>query len=113
MDRAFPNPRADEIGMLTGCLDWQRATVRLKAEGLNDHDAYRELLATSPKMTIAGVVSHLRWTEWDGSRGVSPRSLVQHWCRRLTNPVGMRWTGRHSNGLSVTMSSSAICRARS
>lgn len=50
--------------MLAGWLDWQRATVPRKVLGLDDGDAYRALIATSPKMTVAGVLSHLRWTEW-------------------------------------------------
>ncbi len=49
--------------MLTGWLDWQRATVRLKCAGLSDVDARRAPLPSSPVMTIAGVVSHLRWVE--------------------------------------------------
>ena len=49
--------------MLTGWLDWQRATVRMKCEGLAEADAHRAPLPSSPLMTIAGLVSHLRWTE--------------------------------------------------
>lgn len=50
--------------MLTGWLDWQRATVRVKCEGLSETDARRAPLPSSPLMTIAGVVSHLRWVEY-------------------------------------------------
>jgi uncharacterized damage-inducible protein DinB len=50
--------------MLTGWLDWQRATVRLKCDGLSETDARRALLPSSPLMTVAGVVSHLRWVEY-------------------------------------------------
>jgi len=49
--------------MLCGWLDWQRATVRIKCEGVSDDDAQRALLPSSPAMTIAGLVSHLRWVE--------------------------------------------------
>jgi uncharacterized damage-inducible protein DinB len=49
--------------MLTGWLDWQRATVAMKCEGVSDADARRALLPSSPVMTIAGVVSHMRWVE--------------------------------------------------
>lgn len=41
----------------------QRAIVHYKCEGLSDEDAHRPLLPSSPLMTMAGVVSHLRWTE--------------------------------------------------
>jgi len=49
--------------MLNGFLDWHRATVRVKCDGLSDVDAHRVSLPTSPLMTIAGMVSHLRWVE--------------------------------------------------
>jgi uncharacterized damage-inducible protein DinB len=49
--------------MLTGWLDWQRATVAMKCEGVSEADARRALLPSSPVMTIAAVVSHLRWVE--------------------------------------------------
>lgn len=64
MDRVFPKPDAADRDMLTGWLEWQRATVPRKAAGLDDAEAYRSLIKTSPQMTVAGVVSHLRWTEW-------------------------------------------------
>jgi uncharacterized damage-inducible protein DinB len=63
MERAFPDPAGDERAVLTGWLDWGRATVRRKVEGLSDGDGYRALIPTSPRMTVAGVVSHLRHTE--------------------------------------------------
>ncbi|GAB3434083.1 DinB family protein [Flindersiella endophytica] len=49
--------------MLTGWLDWQRTTVRLKCEGLSPAGAGQAPLPSSPLTTIAGVVSHLRWVE--------------------------------------------------
>jgi uncharacterized damage-inducible protein DinB len=61
--RQRPPGDADERAMLCGWLDWQRATVRLKCTGVSDDDAQRALLPTSPTMTIAGLVSHLRWVE--------------------------------------------------
>jgi uncharacterized damage-inducible protein DinB len=59
-----PAGDADEKDMLTGWLDWQRATVRRKCDGLSETDAGRALLPSSPLMSIAGVVSHLRWVEY-------------------------------------------------
>lgn len=41
----------------------QRAIIHWKCEGLSDADAHRAVLPASPLMTMAGVVSHLRWTE--------------------------------------------------
>ncbi|GGQ07496.1 DinB family protein [Streptosporangium pseudovulgare] len=63
----FPRVRppfvADERTQLVGWLDMQRALVRWKCEGLSEEDAYRPVLPASPLMTVAGLVSHMRWTE--------------------------------------------------
>jgi uncharacterized damage-inducible protein DinB len=61
--RARPPFVADERTQLVGWLDLQRAIVHLKCDGLSEADAHRAVLPTSPLMTIAGIVSHLRWTE--------------------------------------------------
>jgi len=53
----------DERSTLSVMLDYTRATVRAKCEGLSDPDARVAPLATSPLTTIAGLVSHLRWVE--------------------------------------------------
>lgn len=65
MAPAHPRPPfvADERTQLVGWLDLQRALVRWKCEGLSEADAHRAVLPSSPLMTMAGVVSHLRWTE--------------------------------------------------
>ena len=54
---------ADERTQLVGWLDLQRAIIQMKCEGLSEADAYRSVLPASPLMTMAGVVSHLRWVE--------------------------------------------------
>ncbi|MBL7254031.1 DinB family protein [Paractinoplanes lichenicola] len=54
----------DERGTLTAMLDYARATVRAKCEGLSEDDARRAPLPTSPLTTIAGLVSHVRWVEY-------------------------------------------------
>jgi uncharacterized damage-inducible protein DinB len=59
-----PPLTADERAQLTGWLDLQRSFVRMKCEGLSEEDAHRGLLPTSPLMTVAGVVAHLRWVEY-------------------------------------------------
>ena len=61
--RTRPPFTTDERTQLVGWLDLQRALVPWKCEGLTDADAHRPLLATSPLMTVAGIVSHLRWAE--------------------------------------------------
>ncbi|MFB9659637.1 DinB family protein [Glycomyces mayteni] len=52
----------DERTALYERLRWQRQTVRKKAEGLAEPEAHRSYLP-SPLMTVAGLVSHLRWNE--------------------------------------------------
>jgi hypothetical protein len=59
-----PPLTADERTQLTGWLDLQRSFVRMKCEGLSEEDAHRKLLPTSPLMTMAGLVAHLRWNEY-------------------------------------------------
>jgi uncharacterized damage-inducible protein DinB len=55
--------RGDGRTQLLGWFDLQRALVPWKCAGLAAEDAHRSVLPTSPLMTAAGLVSHLRWTE--------------------------------------------------
>ncbi|MBO0811584.1 MAG: DinB family protein [Microlunatus sp.] len=57
--RQAPVPRPDDREALTQWLDWQRATVRPKCEGLAEADARRSLIGTSPALTVHGIVVHL------------------------------------------------------
>lgn len=61
--RVRPPYEADERSQLTGWLEMQRAVVHWKCEGVSEEDAHRPLLPSSPLMTMAGLVSHLRWVE--------------------------------------------------
>ncbi|MEV0151712.1 MULTISPECIES: DinB family protein [unclassified Nonomuraea] len=63
-ERLRPPFVADERTQLVGWLDMQRAIVHWKCEGLSEQDAHRPVLPGSPLMTMAGVVSHLRWVEY-------------------------------------------------
>ncbi len=63
MERIDEPYAADERTMLIAWLDRHRATVFTKTEGLAEDLAHRPLLASSPLMTIAGLVSHLYWVE--------------------------------------------------
>ncbi len=58
-------PGWDERATLTAMLDYARDTMRVKCEGLNDSGARAAPLASSPLMSIAGLVSHARWVEND------------------------------------------------
>lgn len=61
--RTRPPFVADERTQLLGWLDLQRALVHHKCDGLSEQDAHRSVLPTSPLMSSAGLVSHLRWVE--------------------------------------------------
>ena len=58
-----PPEDAGEREQLVTWLDLQRALVRHKLEGLAEADEQRSVFPTSPLMTPAGLVSHLRWDE--------------------------------------------------
>lgn len=58
-----PPLQADERTAITGWLDLQRQILRWKCAGLTDEDAHRSIIPTSPSMTMAGLISHMRWTE--------------------------------------------------
>lgn len=61
--RKRPPYTADERTQLVGWLDLQRAIIGWKCDGLSDADAHRPVLPASPRMTMAGLVSHMRWVE--------------------------------------------------
>ncbi|MCC9706780.1 DinB family protein [Streptomyces sp. MNU76] len=58
-----PPFQADERTALLGWLDVQRRILRWKCEGLSEADAHRSVIPTSPAMTMAGLISHMRWVE--------------------------------------------------
>lgn len=62
-ERVRPPFDADERTQLMGWYQLQRDIVALKCEGLTDEQAHQVVIPTSPLMTIAGVLSHLRWVE--------------------------------------------------
>lgn len=53
----------DERTTLTQLLKYVRLTVHAKCEGLSREDAVKTPLPGSPAMSVAGLVSHLRWVE--------------------------------------------------
>ncbi|MFD6231556.1 DinB family protein [Streptomyces sp. NPDC060232] len=61
--RIRPDYTADERTQLLGWLDMQRSIIRWKCEGLSEEAAHRPVLPSSPLMTAAGLVSHMRWVE--------------------------------------------------
>jgi hypothetical protein len=63
MERTDPPFVGDERGQLEDWLDYQRATVHVKCEGLTDAQARRTPLPPSPAMSPIGLVNHLYWVE--------------------------------------------------
>ncbi|MFX0537809.1 DinB family protein [Ornithinimicrobium sp. Y1847] len=64
-DQGRPEPpfAADEAGTLLGFLDFQRATLAWKTEGLDD-EALRASLTGHPSgMSLAGLLKHLAYVE--------------------------------------------------
>lgn len=61
-ERNRPPLTGDERTLLTGFLDYHRATLRITSAGLSDVDSHRAML-TSPLRTAIGLVTHLRWDE--------------------------------------------------
>jgi uncharacterized damage-inducible protein DinB len=60
--RVAPPFTAGELDQINGFLDYYRGTIVRKATGLSEEDAHRSLLP-SALMTVAGLLSHLRWVE--------------------------------------------------
>ena len=56
-------PAFDERTILTQLLRYVRLTVHAKCVDLAPSDAVKTPLPTSPAMSVAGLVSHLRWAE--------------------------------------------------
>jgi uncharacterized damage-inducible protein DinB len=54
---------SDERATLTQALRYLRLTVHSKCAGVSQSDAVKAPLPASPAMTIAGLVSHIRWSE--------------------------------------------------
>ncbi|MFJ3586344.1 DinB family protein [Streptomyces sp. NPDC090127] len=64
MTRRTDTPSSwDERTQLTTFLDYARDTARAKCEGVSPEDARKAPLATSPLMTLCGLINHLRWVE--------------------------------------------------
>ncbi|MEV6415364.1 DinB family protein [Kribbella sp. NPDC051718] len=90
MMRRRPLGNAGEREMVGGWLDWQRATVRLKCEGLSDGQARLTPLPGSPRMCVAALVAHLRWVElsWFEVSFVGARELTAQDPLELADPPG-------------------------
>lgn len=77
MVRTDRPPSWDERATLLAMLQYTRDTARTKCDGLSAADASATPLATSPLMSIGGVLSHVRWVEhsWIENRFVGGPDL--------------------------------------
>jgi hypothetical protein len=62
IDRGMPAPQADERATLEGWLDFYRATLVNKANGL-DHSQVREPAVAPSPLTLLGLVQHMAEVE--------------------------------------------------
>ncbi|MGX7829430.1 DinB family protein [Actinokineospora sp. 24-640] len=60
--RTDPPYTGTEPDQAIGFLDYLRETVVMKAAGLSEDETHKAVLP-SPLMTVAGLLSHLRWVE--------------------------------------------------
>ena len=67
--RTIPPMAADERATLTAFLDWQRATLALKCEGLTD-DQLRERAVPPSSLSLLGIVRHMAEVEKNWFRPV-------------------------------------------
>jgi uncharacterized damage-inducible protein DinB len=78
-DRPRPPHAGDERAVLSGFLDFQRATVIRKVQGLSDEQARRSLLP-SALTTAAGIIKHLRYVErWWFTQVLAGRAVKEIW----------------------------------
>ena len=61
LDRRDPPEAASEKDMLAAFLDYHRATLLWKADGLSDHDLRRPM--TPSGVTLLGMIKHLAYVE--------------------------------------------------
>ncbi len=69
MERSDPSKAADEKTSLAEFLDFQRATILWKIEGLESEQAAARPIPTTA-LTPAGIVKHLAWVEDHWFQGV-------------------------------------------
>lgn len=88
-ERRRPEWSGDERSQLGQILDYNRATVRIKATGLSDEQA-RQRLTPSPLTSIAGVVvldlDHIPAP--DPQQPISVRSTLLHMVEETARHVG-------------------------
>jgi uncharacterized damage-inducible protein DinB len=90
--RLDPPTIADERPMLQSWLDYHRATVYVKCDGLREEDAWRAPLPSSPRMSPAGLVNHLYWVERNWfERVLTGADLVMPW--KIEHDLEFRQSG--------------------
>jgi hypothetical protein len=92
VERQRPAAAADERTQLTQFLDFQRATVLMKVEGL-DYDQMNTTTAAS-SLTLAGLLKHLALVEDGWFRGVLLGEEPAPWWRHVDADADPDWDFR-------------------
>jgi hypothetical protein len=107
-DRVGPPFEADERATLTAFLDFHRATLAFKCDGLTD-DQLRERAVPPSSLSLLGLVRHM------AEMGAAASSAPQGGCLlrsagRLPSPLRRDGCVLHSNGVVVATTSSGARR---
>lgn len=96
-----PRPPTDgqERETLQGFLDFQRATLVWKVGGVSDADARKPLLASSPDLTLCGIVKHLTAVERGWFRIVVAAEPVENLATRSDPKAMTLGDGEHIDEL--------------
>jgi hypothetical protein len=87
LTRTEPDRNADERETLTAYLDYHRATIALKCEGLDDSQLRQRAVPPS-NLSLLGLVRHLAEVErWWFQHGVAGEPVEDLWCTP-DNPDG-------------------------
>lgn len=86
-ERAFPPLQADERSNLESWLDFYRATLAVKCDGLADHQLWTAAVPPSP-LTLLGLVQHMAEVERSWFRRIMLGEQVQAIYRSAADPNG-------------------------
>ena len=102
--RTIPPMEADERATLTAFLDWQRATLALKCEGLSG-DQLRERAVPPSSLSLIGIVRHMAEVEKNWFRpvlGGEPMATIfapdMDWEVAFSDVLRPTWPRRSASG---------------
>jgi uncharacterized damage-inducible protein DinB len=92
MQRQNPADRADERTQLIQFLDYQRATILMKVDGLSGEQMHATAAAST--LTLAGLLKHLAVVEDGWCRGVLLGEEPASWYRHVDGDADPDWDFR-------------------